>query len=267
MKIKTATFITGASGGLGKASLEMAQNLETDIIITTDLEKPTYTGDKIINFALDVRKEETFQNIKVELEKRNIRVKFLINNAGIFDSFPLSESTEAQLDNSLKVNLYGPILAISTFLNHLIETKGRVVQISSVSVKLPILFMPYANTKVALEAFSTSMRQELLIHGVKLILIRPGAMNTDLIHSMKNIQNPNSDSTYSKEFDQFMHIAQKDVGKMVSPSKVAKLIYKSLTAKKPKKIYSINKNRKIGIVLLFPIWLRDKLIVSQVKGS
>ncbi len=262
---KKAILITGASGGLGAACVDMAQSLDIDFIIATDLNQPTFKEKNVLNYALDVREESQIKSLKSTLESQHIQVKYLINNAGIFDLFPISESSQELLDKSLKVNLYGPLLCTSVFLDHLIASKGRVVQISSVSVKLPVLFMPYPNTKIALEAFSTSMRQELAIHGVDLIIIRPGAMNTDLIHGMQKLQNPKSDSNYEKEYDKFLKIAQNDVGKMAPPSKVARLIFKGLIAKKPKKIYSINKNRKIGIVLLFPLWLRDKSIVKQVK--
>ncbi|MCB0479626.1 MAG: SDR family NAD(P)-dependent oxidoreductase [Crocinitomicaceae bacterium] len=262
---KNAILITGASGGLGKACVKMAQHLDIDWIIASDLEKPTFNQKNMLNFELDVRSEEQILHLRSELESQNIVVKYLINNAGLFDFFPISEATEDLLDKSIKVNVYGPILVTSVFKDHLAKTKGRVIQISSVSVKLPILFMPYPNTKIALEAFSTSMRQELAVLGVKLIIIRPGAMDTNLIREVKNVKNPNSNSRFQKEFNRFQKIAQNDVGKIVAPEKVARLIQKAIQSKHPKRIYSINKNRKIGIVLLFPIWLRDKLIVKQIK--
>lgn len=263
--MKTATFITGATGGLGSSCVQMAKNLDTDLIIATDLSCPTYSDENVLCLELDVRSEEKIKEIRNHLDKQNIKVKYLINNAGIFDFFPISEATEELLDKSLKVNTYGPILCTSTFKDHLAETKGRVIQISSVSVKLPVFFMPYPNTKIALEAFSTSMRQELKILGVDLIIIRPGAMDTKLITDVKEVDTPNPNSAYKKEFKKFTTLAQKDVGKMVHPDKVAKLIQKAIQAKNPKRIYSINKNRKIGIVLMFPLWLRDKLIVKQVR--
>jgi short-subunit dehydrogenase len=262
---KTATLITGATGGLGSSCVKMALSLDTELVIATDLSKPNFEDERILNFEMNVTEEHSIQELKQELEKQNISIKYLINNAGVFDYFPISESNEKLLDKTLKVNLYGPILTISTFINHLAENKGRVIQVSSVSVKLPVLFLPYANSKIALEAFSTSMRQELSILGIKLILIRPGAMDTNLIHDMKKIDNPIENSMLDNEFKTFTGIAKKDVGKMVHPDKVALLIFKAITTNKPKRIYSINKNRKIGIVLLFPLWLRDKLIVGQVK--
>lgn len=262
---KTGILITGAAGGLGSACVGMALQLDVDVIIAVDLQVPLFKDDKILNFKLDVREEKEILGLKKNLEDRGISIKYLINNAGVFDLFAVSEANQNLLDKTLKVNLYGPILCTSIFREHLIQNKGRVIQISSVSVKLPVLFMPYPNSKIALEAFSISMRQELSLHGVKLIIVRPGAMDTQLIQGIKKIENPISLSDYQKPYNRFLEIAKKDVGQSVPPQKVAQLINKALRVKRPKRIYSINKNRKIGIVLLFPVWLRDRLIVKQVS--
>jgi len=264
---KIAVLITGAAGGLGKSCVDMAQGLDVDVIIATDIALPLYLSSKdkeILCFEMDVSSEASINTVKSILKEKGIHIKYLINNAGVFDYFPISEANEALLNKTLKVNTYGPILTVNTFLDDLIQTKGRVVQISSVSVKLPLLFMPYPNSKIALEAFSTSMRQELSLHGVKLITIRPGAMDTNLISGMKSIQNPIKESRYKSSFDNFTKMAQKDVGKMVHPDRVAKLIHKALVSKNPKLIYSINKNLKIGFMLLFPLRLKDFLITKFV---
>lgn len=262
-KKETAILITGANGGLGRACIKMAEKLDIDRIIATDLTLPKFNNCD--NYQLDVSSEEDIKLLKAKLEKDNISVKYLINNAGIFNYFPISEATEELLDSIVKVNTYGPLFMISQFKSHLMENKGKVIQISSVSVKLPIFFMPYPNTKIALEAFSTSARQELKIVGVDLIIIRPGAMRTNLLEYMKDIQNPIQHSSYQKEFSKFTSLAKKEVGKIVEPEKVAQLIYKAIQSKNPKRIYSINKNRMIGLVLLFPLWLRDRLILRQVR--
>ena len=254
---KKAILVTGAKGGLGSAIVEMSRELtEIDFIIATDIEEEIqikYKSDsKVIGLVMDVRSENSIKKVRDHLHKMGIVIKYLVNSAGIARFFPISESTEKLLDNTLKVNTFGPILTVSTFLDDLIKTKGRVIQISSVSVKLPTLFQPYPNSKIALEAFSKSMRQELALKGVELVLIRPGAINTNLVEEMKTITNPITDSKFDEEFKKFTIIAQSDIGKMAAPSDVANLVKKAMLAKNPKRIYSINKNAKISILNLFP---------------
>jgi len=250
---KSAILITGAAGGLGSAIVEMLKDLSgLDYIIGTDIQEKIldhYKDDpKVLGHIMDVGSEISIKKVRDQLQKMNISVKYLVNCAGIAVFHPISESTEALLDKTLKVNTYGPILTVSIFLEDLIETKGRVIQISSDSVRLPTLFHPYPNSKIALEAYSTSMRQELDLFGVDLVMIRPGAINTDLINEVKSASVPAEDSSYKQYFQNFLKLAKEDVGKMVEPYQVAELVKKALLAKKPKRIYSINKNRKISLL-------------------
>ena len=207
----------------------------------------------------------SIKKIYNHLQETELSIKYLINCAGVSIFHPVSESTEELLDKTLKVNTYGPILTVSVFLNDLIKTKGRVIQISSVSVKLPTLFQPYPNSKIALEAFSISMRQELGLLGIDLVLIRPGAINTNLTTEMNSISNSIKNSKYNKYFKIFTKMAQANVGKMVEPEQVAQLVKKALIVKRPKQIYSINKNAKISLLTIFPKKWRDYLIKWAVK--
>lgn len=267
---KTAILITGALGGLGTALVEMSRNItKIDHIIATDareeIEEMYKEDPKVIGLTMDVSSEKTIKKVHYQLHGMSISVKYLVNSAGISIFYPVSESTEELLDKILKVNTYGPILTVSVFLDDLIKNRGRVVQISSDSVRLPTLFQPYPNSKIALEAFSTSMRQELGLLGVDLVIIRPGAINTNLVAELKSISNPITNSKYDKYFKTFTNLARADVGKMIEPAKIAELVKKALVAKKPRKLYSINKNAKISLLTLFPKKWRDLLIIRAVK--
>ena len=269
-KEKLAILITGASGGLGAALVEMSKTLpDLNYIIATDIQEKIislYKNDtKVMGLQMDVSSETSIRKAFKYLQEIGISIKYIINCAGVSIFHPISESTEKLLDKTLKVNTYGPILTVSIFLEDLIKNKGKVIQISSVSVKLPTLFQPYPNSKIALEAFSTSMRQELTLMGIDLILIRPGAINTNLTVDMRSIPNPISESKYSSYFTTFTKMAFSGIGKMVEPYQVAELVKKALTAKKPKKVYSINSNTKIALLTLFHRKWRDSLIIGALK--
>jgi len=269
---KAAILITGAYGGLGTAIVKMSLELSAiDYIIATDIrneiEDLYYKDPKVIGLKMDVGSEESIKNVHTKLQKMAITIKYLINCAGIAIFHPVSESTEELLDKTLKVNTYGPVLTVSVFLNDLVRNKGRVIQISSVSVKLPTLFQPYPNSKIALEAFSTSIRQELNLLGVDLVLIRPGAINTNLTSGMKSITNPVENSKFDMYFKTFIKMANADVGKMVEPVQIAQLVKKVIEVEKPKQIYSINKNAKITLLTIIPQKWRDLLIGNAVKKN
>jgi len=266
----TAILITGAAGGLGQALVYASLSLDdVDYIIATDLHDKLpeqFKGlDNILYYRMDVRSEKSIRRVKKELDLKEITIKYLINNAGANFFYPISESTEELLDSVLKVNLYGPVLTVSSFLDHLAKKKGRVVQISSDAARLPIPFHPYPSSKIALEAFSISMRRELKLLGCDLILIRPGAIQTQLVENMKSMRSEIKSSKFNKWFYKFSKLAKENIGKTVQPEEVANLVIKVLTAKKPKQLYHINKNKQVSFFSYFPEKKKDKLIIKNLK--
>jgi NAD(P)-dependent dehydrogenase (short-subunit alcohol dehydrogenase family) len=267
--MKKGILITGAMGGLGNALVEAAKKLkDVDCIAATDIDKEIlnrYKDDaRIIGLVMDVSSQKSIQDVREKIHRKGISIKYIVNNAGIAMFFPISEAGENQLDKILKVNTYGPVLTVSTFINDLIENKGRVVQISSDNVRLSGLFQPYASSKIALESLSVGMRQELGLQDIKLILIRPGAIKTDLLNEVERAVNPARNSAYNDTFARFREIAKKEVGRTVEPSKVATLVLKALLAKNPKLAYSINKNAKISFLVKFPRRWIDYLMKKTV---
>lgn len=269
--MKTAILITGAWSGLGRSLVEAANQLvDIDCIVATDInseiESRYYGNNRNFGFAMDVSSQNSVNEVREKLHTLGISIKYIINNAGIARFFPVSEADEDQLDAIFRVNTYGPVLTVSTFLHDLIVNKGRVVQISSDSIRLSGLFQPYASSKVALESLSVAMRQELGLHGIKLILIRPGAIKTSLLKEVEDLENLKEKSVCKKEFTRFTEIAWKEVGRIIEPSKVAKLVMKALTAKRPKLAYSINRNAKISFLVKFPQRWIDFLMQKTVHS-
>lgn len=266
---KSAVLITGAAGGLGSALVKtFSQSLAVDRIIATDThsKKPVQFNDleKVVYFQMDVSSEIAIRSVRQQLEKDNIRVKFLVNNAGVNDFFSISEANEELLDGILKVNLYGQVLTVSVFLDHLVESKGRVVQISSDSVRLVTPFHPYPASKIAGEAFSVSMRRELKFLGVRLIIIRPGAIQTNLVEEMKSIKNSVKESRYRVWFEKFSRLANSNVGRTSKPEDVANLISNTLKSKSPRLYYSINKNSKVSFFRRFPEKFQDRIFKKEL---
>ena len=267
--MKKGILITGALGGLGSALVEASEQLkEIDCIVATDIGKDILTcyknNHKVFGMIMDVSSQLSIETLRENVQNQGISIKYIVNNAGIARFFPISESNEFLLDNIIKVNTYGPVLTVSTFLHDLIENKGRVVQISSDNVRLSGLFQPYASSKIALESLSVAMRQELSLHDVKLILIRPGGIKTNLLEEVKLAESINESSIYKEQFTKFIDIAQKEVGKTIEPGKVAKLVMKALNSKNPKLAYSINKNAKISFLVKFPQKWIDLIIKKTI---
>jgi short-subunit dehydrogenase len=270
MNYKNTILITGAAGGFGKALVDMAVALpDIDKVIATDIssnigELYNYLPD-VMGLVMDATSEDSIKDVRAILHKENLRVKYIINNAGVFMFHPVSEMTEELLTRIMKINSFAPVLTVSVFLDDLIKSKGMVVQISSCGVKFPTMFQSYPASKIAMEALSVSMRQELELVGVKMIFIRSGAINTGLISEMKKLPVPAEESSYESFYKRYLNNVQKSVGKVIEPEEVAKVVGRAFTDSKPKNIYTLNRNTTIRILSLFPQKIQDMLLKQMVK--
>lgn len=140
-----------------------------------------------------------------------------------------------------------------------------MVQISSESVKFPGFFQPYQFTKISMEAFVRSIRPELVLKGIRLIIIRPGAIRTSLSGELEKHVNPVDQSVFQHEFDSFVKTSTRFVGRILSAEETAEKIFRAVTARRPKYIYHINNNPLLSLMALLPQRLADRLAISMVR--
>lgn len=111
----------------------------------------------------------------------------LVNNAGIAVAGPVLELAADDFRRQMDVNVIGPVLATQAFGPllgadpSLKGSKGRIVMISSVAGKNgnPLL-APYSTSKHAIEGLSESLRRELMLFGIDVVIVAPGAVKTPI---------------------------------------------------------------------------------------
>ncbi|XP_075757964.1 retinol dehydrogenase 7-like [Pelodiscus sinensis] len=110
----------------------------------------------------------------------------LVNNAGIMGkSAPNEWLTKDDFATVLNVNLLGPIEVTLSLLPLVKRARGRVVNVASVMGRLALFGGGYCLAKHGVEAFSDSLRRELLPFGVKISIIEPGAFQTPILNVQK----------------------------------------------------------------------------------
>jgi NAD(P)-dependent dehydrogenase (short-subunit alcohol dehydrogenase family) len=103
----------------------------------------------------------------------------LVNNAGILTPGPLEVLSIDAVRHEFEVNVFGSLAAINAFLPALRKARGRIVQIGSMTGRLPLPFNgPSSASKAALEAFADVYRGELKPFGVDFVMAQPGNMAT-----------------------------------------------------------------------------------------
>jgi len=266
-----AIIITGAAGGLGKAIVDTCLSAFPELfIVATDISpdiESIFDNDRILGMKMDVTDESSIIVVRKKLEEKGVSVWAIVNNAGVSDFFPVSEKERDELEKMFAINTFGAVNMVRVFLQHLIETKGRVVNISSESVRLPAAFHPYAASKIALEALSVSMRNELDLQGIKLSIIRPGAINTPFLDDLHNMKERSGESIYKEYLHNFATKAPGEIHRIVEPEKVAGVIAKILSRKKPKRYYRVNNNPKLRVAALLPHRIRDYFMRKMLESS
>ena len=207
--------ITGAGSGLGRelAIGFSAKGYQVFGTALSESEKNLTTGGDITITIADITKEEQVNNWKEQVRKllNGDGLNLLINNAGVLTPGPMEVLSLSAVRHEFEVNVFGSLATIHAFLPLLRMTKGRIVQIGSMTGRFPIPFSgPSSASKATMEAFADVYRTELRPFGVDFIMVQPGNMFTggpaktaaqlkqvseNMIVEQKNL--------YGKYFDQF----------------------------------------------------------------
>jgi NAD(P)-dependent dehydrogenase (short-subunit alcohol dehydrogenase family) len=198
----------------------------------------------------------------------------LVNNAGIALSNPaLVQSTE-DFRKQIDVNLVGPFIVTKHFAPLLgarddaLGKPGRMVNITSVGGRIgPPFLGAYAAAKHGLEGFSESLRRELQIFGVDVILIGPGSVATPIWDKGDEASPPHLKGTiWEKPFRAFTELMTKDGRKGFAPTVIGRVVLTALSTAKPKARYAPVPGKLINWVLptRLPSRVVDGLIAGQI---
>lgn len=186
-----------------------------------------------LDVTLEEERKATSQFIK---EKFDGKLDILVNNAGYGMYGALEDISEEQIRHQLEVNFFGATLLIRELLPYLRESKGKIINISSLMGRFSLpLGSVYSASKYAMEGITEGLYYELKPFGVQITTVEPGAHRTGFIKAViwgegsKNEKSPYYFLTNALEgFMQKM--ASRDKG---TPSKgVSVLVQKLINSRK-----------------------------------
>ena len=197
----------------------------------------------------------------------------LVNNAGIAVAGPLLELPIEQFRRQMDINVIGPILAVQAFGPllgsdpELKGPKGRIVMISSVAGKSGNpLSSAYAASKHAIEGLSESLRRELMLFGIDVIIIAPGAVRTPIWGKTVDARaSGNSNSPYAPARAKIGDFARHLGETGLPPEKIAEPIFEALTSPSPKVRYQITPDPMRHLIMgLLPKRTLDRIIAKRL---
>lgn len=242
-----AVLITGASTGLGRV---MAETLAADGYFVyagarkdEDL-KELSAIKNIQGIRLDVNKQDQIDAAVKTISEAGRGLYALVNNAGVAVAQPLIEIEDEDFDFQMKVNVYGPYRITRAFAPLIVESKGRISIIGSISGTLSsATWGPYSMTKFAMEAYADALADEMKAFGVKVSLIEPGAYRSSIGKSALQRMEERNQSAEDSQLKEAMNdsvnwlsLFENDHG---DPTEVAAVVKKALFDDDPKPRYLI----------------------------
>jgi NAD(P)-dependent dehydrogenase (short-subunit alcohol dehydrogenase family) len=179
-----AVLITGATTGIGRAAAERlaAEGYYVYAGARKDADMEELNKiDNVMAVRLDVTKQEQIDAAVKLIGDQGRGLWGLVNNAGVNIVAPLIEARESDLDFLFDVNVYGVFRVTQAFAPMIIESRGRIVNISSISGVLSGGgYGMYAASKHALEAMTDSLASELDDFGVFVTAVNPGNFASEI---------------------------------------------------------------------------------------
>ncbi|MEV7090312.1 SDR family NAD(P)-dependent oxidoreductase [Streptomyces sp. NPDC093085] len=182
-------LVTGASSGIGEATARMLAAEGAAVAIAARRadrlralgDELTAAGARVHVIALDVTDEEAVRSAVASTVETLGGLDILVNNAGLMLLGPVEDADTTDWSRMIGTNLTGVLHLTHAALPHLLRGQGTVVQISSVAGRVAVRGAAVYNaTKFAVNAFSESLRQEVTERGVRVVVVEPGTVETEL---------------------------------------------------------------------------------------
>ncbi len=276
--ISNNILITGVSSGIGlgvaREALHRGYRVFGSVRNDKDAQRlSSELGNQFTPVVFDVTSDDevqkAYEKISVEINEEGLAV--LINNAGVAVGGPLLHQSMDEIQYHFEVNVFGLLRVIKVF-SPLLGARsdapyspGRIINISSVGGKIASPFVAaYVGTKHAVEGISVSLRRELLMYGIDVIVVGPGSVQTPIWDKGINMESY-KDTDYGRFLKRFAKAAMRGAERGLTIDKVGKSICDIMEKERPKTRYTLVANYFGNWII--PRIMPDRLIDRYIKKN
>jgi len=273
---KGAVLITGASGGIGAATVQTLASLGFQVF--AGVRKPE-DGERLLGMAggvipvsLDITDSASIRNAVETLSWAvgDNGLAGLVNIAGLIVEGPLELVPVDDLRHQFEVNVIGQLAVTQAFLPLLRRGKGRVINVGAVSGRVAIPFLgPISASKAALASLTDVLRMELKPWGIAVCLIEPAAVETPIFQKSEARAGRAMQQRSQEEqamYGPAVDACRSRLGKLPvsKPEVVVNAVLDALTSSQPKTRYLVGKGSAIIPLLhCLPDRIRDRILLNQ----
>ena len=277
-EIQEIVIITGASSGIGAATARELARRGFHVLagVRRDQDADAIRGPGIEPLTIDITNPDHIRALatRVHEDPQGRSVRALVNNAGIGVNAPVEVFAIDEWRRLFEVNFFGHIAVIQTLLPAFIRNKGRMVNISSVGGKIAMAtYGPYAGTKFALEAVSDALRREVEPLGVKVIVVEPAAVTTEMLGRVavtgeRIISGMTTEQRgrYATLMHSITSQAEAAIPKGVPAEEAGRVIADAITSKRPRTRYTIGREAALlPLLAILPDRMLDCILAAALR--
>jgi len=251
-----AVLITGATTGIGRVAAEQLASKGYFVYAGARKQADIDALNKIENVMavrLDVTVQDEINAAVEQIRKEGRGLWGVVNNAGVNVVGPLIEFSDKDFDFLFDVNVRGVFSVTKAFAPLVIESKGRIVNISSVSgIGTGSAYGPYSMTKHAIEAFTDALAEEMESVGVSVAAVEPGNYSSAIGLTRCKRMLGKAEAAASQYWEEMMkehidyckeRVAPGYKSTAPEPIAVAEAIEQALFSESPKSRYLVVPNR------------------------
>src|SRR5215216_405515 len=273
--------VTGVSTGIGwgitKVLIQKEFRVFGSVRKTQDAERLMEEfGSNFVPLIFDVTDEAAVQTAAQQVREQLQGEKLfgLVNNAGIAVPAPLIHMPTDDFRHQLEVNLVSVLIVTKAFVpllgvdRTLRGQPGRIINISSVGGKNGGPFLgPYSASKHGLEGFSESLRRELILYGIDVIIVGPGSVATPIWDKAEQADVSMYEGTdYVESAQRVQNYMIRDGRNGYPPEKVGEVTLHALTTPKPRVRYAVIPGSSFQRIIqsLLPKRVVDRIIARNL---
>jgi NAD(P)-dependent dehydrogenase (short-subunit alcohol dehydrogenase family) len=205
--VSKIVVITGAGSGIGAATARAyakagATVLLGDINIDTVTQVASDIGKAAFPYQLDVSDADAFTEFAKHVVKEHGVPDVLVNNAGIGLAGQFADTSKADWERIMGINVWGVIHGCQAFVPYMIKRGegGQIINIASAAAyTLSKVYIAYSTTKAAVLAFSENLRAELARENIGVTAICPGVINTNIVANTKFLGSDQEAESYKQK--------------------------------------------------------------------
>lgn len=276
-----SVVVTGVSTGIGwgiaKVLIQNGYRVFGSVRRQQDAERLSREfGPSFVPLTFDVTDESAVGAAAEQVRDRlNGETLFgLVNNAGIAVPGPLIHLATDEFRHQLEVNLVSVLIVTKAFVPVLGADRslrggpGRIINISSVGGKNGGPFLgAYSASKHGLEGFSESLRRELMLYGIDVIIVGPGSIATPIWDKAEQLDTSIYEKTeYAQAALRVQNYMIRDGRNGYPPEKVGEVVLHTLTTAKPRVRYAVIPGSSFQriIQMLLPKRMVDNIIAKRL---